>query len=136
MGLLNREKLLAKEKLDIKKVDLGGGDFVYVRQMTGRERDRFEQSIVVMTKDSQGKANYERSMEDFRAKLAVNTLCDKDGNNLLEPGDYETLSTNISAARLEKIITEAQQLNRISDDDKESLVKNSEAAQEGDSTSG
>ena len=36
MTLLDRNALLAKEKLDVVKVDLGKGDFVFVRQMTGR----------------------------------------------------------------------------------------------------
>ncbi|MFA5526846.1 MAG: hypothetical protein WC992_08475, partial [Acholeplasmataceae bacterium] len=62
--------------------------------------------------------------EDFRAKLAAHTVCDDKGVLILQAGDYETLSQNISAKRLEKIITVAQRLNKITDEDKENLVKN------------
>ena len=37
MALLDRKKLLTKEDFKVEKVDLGDGDFVYVRQMSGRE---------------------------------------------------------------------------------------------------
>ena len=135
MALLNRDILLKKEVLKIKKVDLGDEEFVFVRQMTGRERDRFEQSLMYEKRDKRGNITFERSLEDFRAKLAVHTVCDEAGNNLLQPEDYPTLSQNMSAARLELIVNEAQELNRISAVDRENLIKNSEAAQSGDSIS-
>ena len=58
MALLDREKLLAKEELKVEKVMLTKHDYVFVRQMTGRERDRFEQSLVREVKDSQGGVDY------------------------------------------------------------------------------
>ena len=135
MGLLDRKNLLTKEELKVVKVELGNGDFVYVRQMTGRERDCFEQSLVKEIKDNRGTIiSYERSLEDFRAKLAVVTICDDLGNTILNHTDYETLSQSMSAAKLEKIINEAQKLNQITEEDKENLVKNLGAAQSGNST--
>jgi hypothetical protein len=133
MAMLDRGKLLAKEDLKTKRVELDDGDFTFVRQMTGRERDRFDQSLMNEKKDRKGNTTYERNLNDFRAKLAVCTLCDEEGQNLLEWNDYKTLSMNMSAARLEKIVSEAQELNRITDEDKENLVKNSEEVQEEDS---
>lgn len=127
MGLLNRDGLLAKEKLEVEKVDLGKGDFVYVRQMTGRERDKFEQSLIKENKNAEG--GYEKALDDFRAKLAVVTCCDENGNALLKPEEYPTLSQNMSAARLERIVNVAQKLNKISEEDKENLVKNSSGDQ-------
>ena len=133
MALLDRKALLAKEKLEVTKVDLGDGNYVFVRQMTGRERDRFEQSLIKENKHAEG--GYEKTLEDFRAKLAVCTVSDEDGNLILQPGDFGILSQNMSAAKLEKIINTAQRINKISEDDKENLVKNSEAVQDGNSTS-
>lgn len=124
MNVLDREGLLKKEELKIEKVPLGNSEFIYVRQMTGRERDRFEQSLLMEVKDKKGGITYERSLEDFRAKLAVNTICDEKGVNILQPDDYPVLSQNMSAARLEKIVNAAQALNSISEEDKENLVKN------------
>lgn len=135
MALLNREALLKKETLKIEKVVLGD-DFVYVRQMTGRERDRFEASILRDVKDTEGKTiDVMQNMEDFRAKLAVNTLCDEQGNLLLEPQDYGILSQHMSAAKLCRIVEAAQELNKISEKDKEALVKNSKKGREGGSSS-
>jgi hypothetical protein len=136
MEALDRKKLLEKEKLEIIKVDLGKDEFVYVRQMTGRERDVFEQSLLKKNKDSKGNTiGYEQATEDFRAKLAVVTVCDEEGKPILQPGDYAILSQNMSAKRLEMIINVAQKLNAISEEDKEGLVKNLGAVQDGNSSS-
>jgi len=123
-ALLNREALLAKQELEIKKVILGKDEVVFVRQMTGRERDTFEQSLLKKVKKPNGVVIYEQSLTDFRAKLAVNTLCDESGKPLLEPTDYELLSKNMSAYRLEQIVNAAQSINAISEEDKVGLVKN------------
>ena len=132
MPLLDKKMLLMKEALKTQKVDLGNDEFVYVRQMTGRERDKFEQSLIKETSDKKG---YERSTEDFRAKLAVLVLCDENGVNLLNPNDYGTLSQNMSAARLSKIADVAQELNKMTEEDKEALIKNSDADLVGSSSS-
>jgi hypothetical protein len=133
MGLLDRKKLLTKQVLKIEKVDLENDDYVYVRQMTGRERDNYEQSLRRKIEGKNGVADYELALENFRAKLAVNTICDEKGNLILHLSDYEVLSDNMSAFTLEKIINAAQRLNNITEEDKEGLVKNSVAAQSGDS---
>ena len=136
MGLLDRNKLLKKEDLEIVKVDLGNDEFVFVRQMTGRERDRFEQTLVKEVKDQKGNVTYEKTTEDFRAKLVVSTVCDGAGKLLLEVSDYSILSQNMSAAKLEKIIQQAQKLNKIMEEEKDDLLKNSDAGVTGSSTSG
>lgn len=133
MGLLDRKKLLTKQALKIEKVDLENDDYVYVRQMTGRERDNYEQSLRRKIEGKNGVADYELALENFRAKLAVNTVCDEKGDLILHLSDYEVLSDNMSAFTLEKIINVAQRLNNITEEDKEGLVKNSVAAQSGDS---
>jgi len=133
--LLDRASLLAKEVLEIVKVDLGKGSHVFVRQMTGRERDTFEQSMVQARRDVKGNIiAYDQALADFRAKLAVVTLCDEAGELLLKPSDYTVLSANMSAARLAAIADAAQKVNRMSEEDKEGLVKNLESGQ-GDASS-
>src|SRR4030042_1748061 len=137
MGLLKRKELLKREKLEILKVDLGNDDYVFVRQMTGRERDQFERSLYefVDTPDAKEKVKMERRLENFRAKLVVCCMCDENGDLLLEYGDIFTFSNSISAARLEKIVNVAQKLNAITEEDKEALVKNSDAGQAGNTSS-
>ncbi len=133
MALLKRDELLKKEELEIVKVDLGNDEFVYARQMNGRQRDRFEQSLSREVRDPRGRVDYVRAMGDFRAKLAVNTMCDEEGNLILQPDDVGTLSENISAARLELFINVSMKLNAISEEDREGLVKNSEGGPSEDS---
>lgn len=133
MGLLNRKTLLQKEKLDVRKIDLGEDEYVFVRQMTGRERDNFEHSLAKTVEDKNGKIEVERTMGDFRAKLAVNCVCDDKGNAIFQPDDYSILSKNMSAKKLMKIADEASKLNGITEEDKEEMVKNSSADQ-GDSS--
>ena len=132
-NVLNKEMLLKKEELEIIKVDLGKDEVVYVRQMTGRERDKFERSLV--KEDKAAKGGFTTCLDDFRAKLAVCTICDAQGNLLLAITDASILSQHMSAARLEKIVNVAQGLNKITEEDKEGLLKNSEAGQPGSSVS-
>ena len=135
-NLLDRAALLTKEELKVEKVEFENGDFVYVRQMTGRERDTFEQSLLKKNRDSKGTViSYEQSTEDFRAKLAVVTVCDENGKLVFNPLDYGILSINMSAKRLEKIVNEAQKLNAISEEEKEALVKNLEVGPADNSSS-
>jgi hypothetical protein len=137
MAQLTRETLLSKEVLKIEKVEFENGDFTFVTQMTGRERDNFEQSLIKKIKDKKGQVTgFEQITEDFRAKLAVCTVCDDQGVLVFEKNDWSTLSQNISAAKLEKIVNAAQKLNAISEEDKEALVKNLEPDPENNSNSG
>jgi hypothetical protein len=135
--LLNREMLLQRDELQIEKVELTKG-YVYVREMTGKEKDTWEKSL--MKQKPSGNKNrpidYEVDIEGFRAKLAVVTVCDADGVLLFKPQDVQTLNSMMSAGNLDKIITVAQRLNRISEEDKEEILKNSEAVQENSSNSG
>jgi hypothetical protein len=134
--VLTREDLLKKDNLEVVEVDLGDNVVVFVRQMTGHERDAFEQSLLTKKRDNKGNVvAIEQATEDFRAKLAVQTVCDENGNLLLKRDDYLRLSMNISAAKLEKIINIAQSINGIGDKDREELVKNSEADLVGNSSS-
>lgn len=134
-NLLNREALLKRDELKIEKIELGDGTHVFVRQMTGRERDLFERSLMREFKDKKGRVDYEKNLDDFRAKLAVVTICDDNGEMVLKPQDYPLLSQNMSAMKLEKIINVAQKLNSITEEDKEELLKNSGGDQPADSIS-
>jgi hypothetical protein len=127
---LTREQLLKKQELKIEKVKLSTGD-VYVRQMNGREKNRFELTLghwEDYKEDGKDKNRYVRSLEDFRAKLAVHTVCDKNGVLLLTKEDIDTLSENMSGADLERIADAAQGLNAITELDRERMVKNSGGA--------
>ena len=125
MALLSREQLLQKEELKKEKVVLNEKPLeeVYVRQMTAREKNTWE--ISQMKKTGKGRnVEYDLTLIDYRAKLAVVCVCDADGKLLFKPNDFSILSQNISAAKLEKIVDVAQKLNGITEEDKEEMVKN------------
>lgn len=127
MAFLTREMLLKKENLKVEKVDLGDDGFVFVRQMTGREKDLFEQSLVKKVYDKNGKMEgLEQDLSNFRAKVAVFSLCDEEGNLILKPEDYPALSSSILATKLEKIAEAATKLNQVSEVAKVDAVKNLE----------
>lgn len=132
MTLLNREQLLKKQELKKEKVVLndGTGDFVYVRQMTAREKNNWEllQMQTTVVKNNKGhkvRTNYDVTLDDFRAKLAVNCVCDEKGILLFKQTDFKILSQNMSAETMERIVDVAQKLNAISEEDKEEMTKNS-----------
>ena len=131
---LNREALLQKDALKIEKVELTRG-FVFVREMTAKDKDDWEQSILKQKTNSKGSVQYETSLEDFRAKLAVATVCDEEGKLLFKPQDIKLLNAAMSASNMEKIVDAAQRLNAITEKDREEILKNSEADQESSSNS-
>ena len=135
MTLLKKEDLLKKDELDVKKVEFKSGDYVFVREMTGRERDAFERSLFKEVQGKNGEIEYQRNIQDFRAKLAVCTLCDENGTLVLSFSDYSKLSQSMSASKLEKIVNIAQKINNISEEDAENLGDSSEVDQKDSSTS-
>ena len=60
----------------------------------------------------------------YRAKLLVNTVCDAKGTLLLSTKDVVLLNKNNGASMLDKMLSEAQDINAISEKDKEDAVKN------------
>lgn len=134
--LLTREDLLQKDDLKVEKVELSKG-YVFVREMTGHEKDVWEQSMLKQ-KPSGNKnkgVEYETTLDDFRAKLAVVTVCDADGNLLFKPEDYRMLNKMMSASNIEKIVVVAQRINAITQEEKDEILKNSEADQTDNSNS-
>ena len=131
---LTRESLFKGDTLQIEKVELSNG-YVYVREMKAHEKDVWEQSILKQTRQPNGTKTLETTLEDFRAKLAVVTVCNEKGELLFKQEDYKALSNALSASNMEKIVNVAQQLNAISQKERDEIVKNSETEQESNSSS-
>lgn len=130
MAVLNRKDIL--EASDIQKelvsVPEWGGD-VYVKGMTGAERDKFEGSIV----EQRGK-DAQVNLTNVRAKLASMTICDEKGKRLFDEKDVQTLSQK-SAVALQRVFTVAQRLSGIGDEDIKELTEGLENNPFGDSVS-
>lgn len=132
---LGRKALLeTQDELAIKKVELTRGH-VFVREMTGREKNTWEQSMMKKTASAGvNGVGYETTLDNYKAKLAVVTMCDEEGKLFLDMRDITKVNTMMSASNLEKVVNAAQKINAISEEDKEDMLKNSEADLQDNST--
>ena len=78
MPVLNRDDILDANDIQIELVSVPewGGD-VFVKGMTGAERDRFEAGVISLDSKSE-----KVDMRDIRAKLCSETICDEAGKKL------------------------------------------------------
>lgn len=136
--ILGREQILAAEDLEkeLVTVEAWGGS-VYVRALTGAERDAFEASLVnerVVRRGRKSETTRETNLANLRARLCALTMCDEEGNRLFSDADVRELGKK-SASALNKVFEVAQRLSGLTDDDVEELAGNSEDDPSDDSTS-
>lgn len=130
MAILSRDQILGADDIQTEKVPVPewGGD-VYVRGLSGKERDQFESSLV----EFRGKHRTLR-LQNVRARLVALSAVDDEDRRLFTDADVELLGRK-SAAALERVASTAQRLSGLSDEDVEDLSKNSSSGQSDDSTS-
>ena len=117
--VLDREAILKANDIEKREVYIPEwGGSVYVRGMTGRERDQFEATII-----RQRGRNTEINMKNARAKLVVMCTVDQEGNRLFTDADVALLSEK-SAKALDRIFVVAQELSGITREDMEELTEN------------
>ncbi len=117
---LSKDQILEADDLQNQEVDVPEwGGSVYVRSMTGADRDAFEASMVTVNPDGSRTPD----MRNLRAKLVALTLVDEAGNRLFEVADIPRLALK-SAAALERVFEAAQRLNGLGVKAEEDAVKN------------
>lgn len=125
---LSRDDILSVEDIEVELVEVPEwGGSVFVKGMTGTERDRFETSIV-QQRGKDAKIN----MENIRAKLAAETICDEDGVRLFSQKDIGELGKK-SASALQRVFDVAQRLSGITESDVEELSEEMDENPSGDS---
>jgi hypothetical protein len=98
---------------------------LYVRTMSGSDRERYIESIR-KTEGAGRKATIKVLLAESGAKLAVRTLCNKDGKLLFaNTPDVISALGEKSAMALQRVIDKAADINGLGDEDKE---KNESAA--------
>jgi hypothetical protein len=127
MDALTRDEILKADDLPRERVK-AWGRYVYVRALTGEERDAFEESMFT----GRG-ADRVQNAQNIRARLAVLTVVDGEGRRLFGDEDAAALGAK-SARELDRIFSAAQRLSGLTADDVEQLVGNSDGAR-GDGTS-
>lgn len=128
---LTRDDVLRAKDVHTEVVDVPEwGGSLTVRGMTGRERDKYEQSMLQPDK----KGVYKPNMTDARARIVAICAVDDDGKAIFSPEDVLILSTK-SAAALDRVSSVCSVLSGISDKDLDDLLGNSESDQSDDSIS-
>lgn len=129
---LTRDGILNADDLTIKREFIPEwGGYVYVKSITGEDRDKFEASLLVTEKQIGDKGQLvevqRMSTENIRAKLLVECLCDAQGNKMFSDADVAALGKK-SAAGLTRCYNIASKLNAVTDADVDELAGNSARA--------
>ena len=121
-AFLSKDALTAAAgKLPVERVDLPElGGHVYVRGMSGVERDNWERSLVV----GKGRRR-DYNLDNVRARLAARCICDEAGVRQFADDDADVLG-KIRVDCLNRIFEVAQRLSGVSDQDVDELGKGSE----------
>ena len=95
---------------------------VWVRTISGAERDSFEAACFVERKRGR-KRSRELSLVNFRARLTVLCACEEDGKPAFMPGDVDWLGAK-SGVALNRVFEVAQRVNGFTEEDVEELAGN------------
>lgn len=127
---LSRDQILAVPDLKIELVSVPewGGE-VYVKSMTGQERDKFEASII----ETKGKQQSVK-IDNIRAKLCAYTICDEEGNLLFSEKDIIELGKK-NANALTRVFMTARTLSGIGEEEMKELADDLQENFTGDSVS-
>lgn len=132
--LLSREDILQASDLPMERVEVPEwGGYVYVRTLTGAERDEYESGMLIVRGTGRG-AKAQVNMANARARLCALALCDKQGGRLFSEQDVRALGQK-SASALDRIYEVAMRLSGLRPEDIEELAKNSPATPNDDSGS-
>lgn len=106
-NILTKEAILAADDLPRERVNVPewGGD-VFVRTMTGTERDAFEASLIGTGGAKDGR------LDNVRARLVSLALCSESGERLFDDAEIAALGKK-SARALDRVFGVAQRLNGI-----------------------
>jgi hypothetical protein len=114
---LTRDQILGAQDIERELVPVPewSGD-VYVQMMSGTDRDAYEVESLLAA---------DKRLVNMRAKLAVRCIVDENGVKLFTQNDVDALGAK-SYAALERVVTVAQRINKLTDEEMEKLKGNSE----------
>ena len=117
MDDLTRDAILGADDLPIERVEVPDwGGCIYVKTLTGTERDQFEQ----MATDRRAKKRFD--VRGLKVRLIGMALCDKTGK-LLFGGDSDVEQLNKkSGAALERVYKTVSKLSGLTQEDLEELA--------------
>lgn len=115
--LENKDDILDADDEKIVEVDIPEWDgTVYLKGLTAAQRDKFEMSCQRKTGGV--------DLTNVRAKLSALCIVDRNGN-LLFPSPQDVIALGKKSGKaLDRIYTEVQKINRLTDEEIEELAKN------------
>jgi hypothetical protein len=122
LKLLTRDEILATDDRTRELVEVPEwGGSVWVRSLSGLERDRYEGAMVAYRRLAKGGLEIDRVVTDnIRARLVSLSVVDEAGNRLFTDVDVIALGSH-SAQALNRICEVAQRLSGLSTQDVEAL---------------
>ena len=113
---LSRNQILEANDLPKKEVKVPEWNgSVFIRTLTGEERDRFEADYAEMKE--------KKAIGNFRAKFLALAICDEEGKPLFTQEDVNSLGKK-SARALQRLFNIATTMSGIGEKDLEEMVKN------------
>lgn len=130
-------KIVDDRKIEAVEVPEWGG-MVYVRGLSGTDRDSFEMAMIEQKSGGKGRRTQEVNLRNLRAKLVVRSAVDGEDPETAKPifemADVEWLGRK-SAQALQRVYAVAQRLSGLSNEDVEELTTDLGEGQSGDSGS-
>lgn len=124
MVVLNRDAVLKHVALPKELVEIPEwGGSVWVRGLTAGERDEFENTVLRQRPTKKGRVVQTVSLQDARARLAVMSVVDNEGQRLFTYDDVARLS-QLSASAVDRIFDVASRLSGMTDEDVDELLGN------------
>ncbi|GGR52070.1 hypothetical protein [Streptomyces roseolus] len=117
-GFLSPGAILEQPNLVIEEliVPEWGGGKIRLKQLSAKERDDFESSMVQVTRNGRQKLNN----ENFRARLVQLAVVNEDGSPMFTKHDIKTLG-NLPAAGLQRVYNKVNEMSAFSDEDLKEL---------------
>lgn len=98
------------------------GEPLFVRGLTGTERDEYEASRLRVSFDPKGRAKRELDLTNLRARLVAKCLVDADGKRVYADAEVAELGQEPGDI-LDRLYEQALRLSGLSDEDNEALEK-------------
>ena len=104
---------------DVMIPELGPGDFIRVRALSGSERDAYEASLYEERKNKR-----KLNIQDATARLVVMSCINEDGSRYFGDDEVGKLSRKVGAKILTRLADAARELSGITEEEQAELVKN------------
>ncbi len=118
---LTRKEILETKDFRLEPVDVPEwGGVVYVKTMSGEERDRFEDEVI---KRRDEKSGLPSSIVGLKVLIVSLTACDAEGKRLFAGDGDEKKLAEKSAAAIDRLWAKAQELSHLTDEAVEELAE-------------